>query len=73
MGRLLRSMSCAYSLRYLLGQVVEKYALCILLEVLLEGVCEVYHGLPCTQLRTLHHALLVVHEQIGTARQYIAE
>ena len=34
LGRLLRSMRCAYSLRYLLGQVVEKYALCIFLEVL---------------------------------------
>ena len=38
-GRLLRSMRCAYSLRYLLGQVVEKYALCVFLEVLTRAGC----------------------------------
>ena len=39
LGRLLRSMRCAYSLRYLLGQVVEKYALCVFLEVLTWAGC----------------------------------
>ena len=33
LGRLLRSLHCAYSLRYLLGQVVEKYALCVFLDI----------------------------------------
>ena len=33
---------------------------------------EVYHGLSGAQLRALHHAFLVVDEQIGTARQHIA-
>ena len=39
LGRLLRSMRSAYSLRYLLGKVVEKYALCVLLEVLTWASC----------------------------------
>ena len=56
-------------LQHSLGEVVHEELDGVLLEVLLEGLGEPQHGLPGAQLGALHHALLVVHEQVGTAGQ----
>ena len=56
----------------LLWEVAEQHSDGVFLEVLLEGVGEVDHGLAGAELRALHHALLVEDEQVGAARQHVA-
>lgn len=57
---------------HLLWQVVDEYSVGIFPEILLECLREENHRLTGGELKTLNHALLVVHEQVRTARQNIA-
>ena len=54
---------------YALRNVVHQQLVGVLSQVLLEGARQLQHRLAGAQLRTLHHALLVVDEQVGAARQ----
>ena len=57
---------------YLLWQIVHEQFDGVLLEVFLEGARESEHGLARAQLRALHHALLVVDEEVGAAGEDVA-
>ena len=56
---------------YILGQVSQQDFLGILAEVFLECFGQVQHRLARTELGALHHTLLIEHEQVRTARQYV--
>lgn len=54
-----------------LGQVGQQDTVGILLEVFLEGACEVQQRLARGELGALHHALLVEDEEVSAAGQHI--
>ena len=54
-----------------LGQVGQQDTVGVLLEVFLEGACEVQQRLACGQLGALHHALLVEDKEVSTAGQHV--
>lgn len=53
----------------LLRQVAREDFPCILSQKLLEDGCQGDHWFPSAQLGALHHALLVIHKEVGTAGQ----
>lgn len=53
-----------------LGQVAREDFPGIFSEVLLENGAQSDHRLPGAELRALHHALLVVHEEVSTAGEH---
>lgn len=54
----------------LLWQVSREDLPCVLSQELLEDGCEGDHWFSSAQLGALHHALLVIHEEVSTAGQY---
>lgn len=63
------AMSAALGKPNSLGQVSRENFPGVFPQVLLEDGGQGYHGLTSAELGALHHALLVVHKEVSTARQ----